>query len=416
MAANFIQFNMNHSSGAQDLAFQYMSENGIDIGLFSEPWFISDNNPNWFRSTCKRAGIFCNNVETRKKCRMFASSECWSGVEFDNLLIVSCYLSPNMDMTKFKQTLGELSNLVGSNPNRVLICGDFNARSASWGCNSENRRGEILEAWCSELNLVVVNSGREPTCVRPQGTSVVDLMLASLWIAQRLVDWKVVDDAETLSDHMYLRFSLVNGPRLGNRSIRWPRWNMSTFDKDTFEEVIRFRLIGLDGVDRMKGEQRAKWISATIAMACDCAARRAYGRSSDRCRYWWNDEIAEARRICMQSKRRLTRARGKRNLVNVEELLTVYKDARRNLQGLIKKAKRNCWNELIESIEEDVWGLPYKLVMGKLGRSAPGLSEELDPNKLETLLTSLFPTGETHCPREVWKDANVPMDAGEISI
>lgn len=151
-------------------------------------------------------------------------------------------------------------------------------------------------------------------------------------------------------------------------------------------------------------------------MACDCAAKRAYGRNSERCKYWWNDEIANARKACMHAKRKLTRARSKRSSVDIEELLVAYRDARRNLRGLIKKAKMNSWSELIASIEEDLWGLPYKLVMGKLGRSAPELSEELDPNTLERLLVTLFPKGEVHCPGKVWRNVEVPVDMGAVSV
>lgn len=86
---------MNHNSGVQELALQYMIEEKIDLDLFSESWFVPDNNLNWFHSTCKRAVIFCNNIETRRRCRVVASSDCWSGIEFGDILIVSCYLFPN---------------------------------------------------------------------------------------------------------------------------------------------------------------------------------------------------------------------------------------------------------------------------------------------------------------------------------
>lgn len=93
---------------------------------------------------------------------------------------------------------------------------------------------------------------------------------------------------ETLSDHMYVGFSLEIGFSLGKRDVKWPRWNLNTFNKDTFEEIIRFRIAGLGDEDRMNAEQRAKWLTLTIVMACDCAAKRVCGRSSDRCKYWWS--------------------------------------------------------------------------------------------------------------------------------
>lgn len=182
-----IQFNANHSSGAQALALQFMTEKKIDLGIFSEPWHVPENNPRWFHSTCKRAAIYCNDLEVRKRCRAIASSEGWSGIEMGDIFIASCYLSPNEGVTKFKHILEDLGNFIEKNPHKILIGGDFNARSVSWGCNTGDRRGTIFEEWSSELNLAIVNTGGTPTCVRPQGSSIVDLTLVLLWTLPRVV-------------------------------------------------------------------------------------------------------------------------------------------------------------------------------------------------------------------------------------
>lgn len=54
--------------------------------------------------------------------------------------------------------------------------------------------------------------------------------------------------------------------------------------------------------------------------------------------------------------------------------------------------------ELIASIDEDPWGHPHRLVLNRLRRSSPGLTESLDIVTLNTVLDSLFPVGETHDP------------------
>lgn len=127
------------------------------------------DNCNWLFSSCKRAAIFCYNLDTRKRCRLVASSVSWVGVEFGDMLLVSCYLSPNEGIIRFKEILKELGDLVRSNPDKILLCGDFNARSASWGCNTGDRRGVLFNEWVSELNLVILNYGNTPTCVRAAG-------------------------------------------------------------------------------------------------------------------------------------------------------------------------------------------------------------------------------------------------------
>lgn len=109
--------------------------------------------------------------------------------------------------------------------------------------------------------------------------------------------------------------------RREERRNKYPRWNLNIFDKNLFNEVLNFRLECIDNRNGGRGIARANWLTSSITMACDCASRRTRYAPSYRSKYWWSEEIAAARRACIGSKRRLTRARGKRNPVNVEELV-----------------------------------------------------------------------------------------------
>ncbi|GBP15361.1 Probable RNA-directed DNA polymerase from transposon X-element [Eumeta japonica] len=51
---------------------------------------------------------------------------------------------------------------------------------------------------------------------------------------------------------------------------------------------------------------------------------------------------------------------------NATELITEYKNARRSLNKAIKDSKRRCWEELINEVDKDPWGRPYKVVMTHL--------------------------------------------------
>lgn len=75
------------------------------------------------------------------------------------------------------------------------------------GDATNDRRDVLLESWALELNLIILNQGSVPTCVRPQGSSVVDLTISSYWISQQVYEWHVTADAESLSDHSYAFFS-----------------------------------------------------------------------------------------------------------------------------------------------------------------------------------------------------------------
>lgn len=77
-----------------------------------------------------------------------------------------------------------------------------------------------------------------------------------------------------------------------------------------------------------------------------------------------------------------------------------YKRAKKALNKEIAKAKENAWEELIASIEEDPWGLPYKLVARKLMAGA-NLTETLKPEVLSEVLRSLFPQHEIRPPLDI---------------
>lgn len=52
-----------------------------------------------------------------------------------------------------------------------------------------------------------------------------------------------------------------------------------------------------------------------------------------------------------------------------------YRMAKRMLKDEIRKAKRDAWQELILNVNKDPWGLPYKLVLGRLRKFTPRLTE-----------------------------------------
>ncbi|RLU24749.1 hypothetical protein DMN91_002839 [Ooceraea biroi] len=94
-----------------------------------------------------------------------------------------------------------------------------------------------------------------------------------------------------------------------------------------------------------------------------------------------------------------------------------YRTAKRELCAEIKKAKDEAWQALLDSVDEDPWGLPYKVVLSRLRRSSPGLTETLNPADLELLLASLFPAGPTHDPVELWRDHDEQqMEVEEVSV
>jgi len=99
-----------------------------------------------------------------------------------------------------------------------------------------------------------------------------------------------------------------------------------------------------------------------------------------------------------------------------DTLAVEYRSAKKSFRAAIRKAKVRCWQELITSIDEDPWGLPYRVVMGRLRRSTPGLTETLDTETLGEVLNSLFLTGETHDPFGDWHGIEVSLEDCNVSV
>lgn len=68
-----------------------------------------------------------------------------------------------------------------------------------------------------------------------------------------------------------------------------------------------------------------------------------------------------------------------------------YRETKRELRMLIKKAKSKAWQELTQTVDNDPWGLLYQIVMNRLRRNTPTLTEMIEKEVLENTLSELFP-------------------------
>ncbi|XP_025264641.1 uncharacterized protein LOC112638009 [Camponotus floridanus] len=219
-----------------------------------------------------------------------------------------------------------------------LVCGDFNAHSTLWGSTSLNRRGELITRWSAMFDLRLLNTGVAYTCIRPQGGSIVDLS----WVSSGLVD--CVEGCAILPD------SIDN--------------NLN---------------------------QYVDWIRSIMRSACNTAAPLVKSKNQRRQIYWWISEISDLRSSAIKARRLWHRCRHSTDTADILAKKNNYMLAKKVLRSAIKKAKSSSWAELISSIETDPWGLPYKLVMRKLRKSSPTLSETIGEDSLNQLLDSLFP-------------------------
>ncbi|XP_011859427.1 PREDICTED: uncharacterized protein LOC105556923 [Vollenhovia emeryi] len=287
------QVNVNHSRYSQDLVFQWMTESEVGVCCIAEPWGDPANHSQWFASKDAVAAIRWNPDFTGPGCSAFYRADNIIGVSVNGLSFISVYISPNIPIGEYLEVLDRLADAVGSAPCPVIVCGDFYAKSLLWGSPVGNRRGEVLCGLADQLNLVLCNVGDRPTCVRPQGSSVVDLTWVSASWAACVSNWCVLGDVETLSDHRLISFSVTR--ECGDQGIThtnggsYPRWSLAGLDVDLLTSAFSLISSGIDAdaaPDSLAGD-----IKDWITDSCDLAARRCGSRPPKRSAYWWNEEV-----------------------------------------------------------------------------------------------------------------------------
>lgn len=120
--------------------------------------------------------------------------------------------------------------------------------------------------------------------------------------------------------------------------------------------------------------------------ACDAAAERVGPRKPRKFAYWWQDSAAILRRECIKARRVWQRSKRKqRSRTRINEIGLVYKSKRKELRNEINRLKSLAWQELLDSIDEDPCGLPYKIVLKKLKAPSFGITELLERDLLDQL-------------------------------
>ncbi|KAJ8918242.1 hypothetical protein NQ315_014112 [Exocentrus adspersus] len=100
---------------------------------------------------------------------------------------------------------------------KIIILGDFNAKSPEWGAPTQDRREECLVEWAAALDFVSHNTG-EPTFIRGDTRSHIDITFTTQSLASRISGWRVLDH-EALSGHQHIIFNVQNISRVPRRQV-----------------------------------------------------------------------------------------------------------------------------------------------------------------------------------------------------
>ncbi|MBF2463444.1 RNA-directed DNA polymerase [Listeria welshimeri] len=314
------------------------------------------------------------------------------------MAIVGCYVSPNRSLADYELYLDGLADCVRRClPRPLIVLGDFNAHARAWGNSRDDPKGVTLLDWAAGLDLRLINVGSESTCVRWQGESVVDLTWATPPAIRMLSGWRVAKEVVTLSDHRHIFFDVAirhpdrSSRRQGDTLPR--RWALKRLNRDHLEAAAIVAAWPQNAEEISPDpEGESVWFRGTMTSICDASMPRA-GRFERRAMHWWSAEIAQLRTACLRAHRQASRTRRRRRATPEErdEAYRAFQEAKKALRDAISDAGARSWNELLEGLDRDPWGRPYRMVLGKLRPWMPPLTETLDPDLLRRVIDSLFP-------------------------
>lgn len=424
----FLQTNTNHCAAAQNLLVQAMAEWLVDVAVVAEPYSVPGH---WLGDRDGLVAMAMRSSSDSPPLSLLERGPGYVAAACGELALVGVYFSPNRPLQDFEDFLGVLSTVVGRAGSRqVCVLGDFNAKSVMWGNPLSNARGTAVELWAASTGLSLLNRGRVQTCVRRQGGSIVDLTFATAGLAARVRNWRV-DLVETLSDHRYVRFDVSTQSPGGNtRSSSggspFPRWALTHLDREAANEAAFLQdwlspQAILENVDAAAAQ-----LQESLTEVCKSSMPRSRRPLPRRAVYWWSQELAELRAACMAAKRACTRSRRRRHrdLADEDRLHGVYVETKSDLKAAIGAARDSARAEMLEGLDADPFGRPYKAARNKLRSFGPPVAETLEPALLEEVVRSLFPNRDAdfappamvRTPREAASGENevAPVTAGEL--
>lgn len=120
------------------------------------------------------------------------------------MILVGIYCPPSFNFTEYIFSLNDqLQNIAYE---KLIIGGDFSAKSGVWGKDGTHQRGEELVEFMLHNNLTTTNkSDSIPTFATITGKSRIDITLISSNMLSEVVFWKVLE-TDFLIDHRYVIF------------------------------------------------------------------------------------------------------------------------------------------------------------------------------------------------------------------
>lgn len=269
------------------------------------------------------------------------------------IFFVSSYFQFAHDMDPYLNQLKRILDALPGKP--IVISADANAKSELWYNDFTDARGEQLEEFIDQNDLLIINEpGHQATHVAGNN---IDVTLATSSAARLIHSWEVDPDA-SLSDHRLIKMQI--GLRSGELEQQPNQLNFRRVDFADLSMVALDKLRLLPYTDR--AEDQATEIQNAIKKAIE--EKVPQRRPRTRRVPWWTVKLTKLNKKTKYHRRKYQRCAPGEGKVRLREIFT---ESRRLFKTEVKKAKRSSWERFVSSnLNEDPFGFAFKFAMGKL--------------------------------------------------
>lgn len=341
---SIVQINIRSIISNKDILEKFLEDNNIDFVILSETWTNNENNLNFknYKVHIKSrsdgyggVGFLINNRFSAKIVNLqlnlnkieITEIEIW--IKNIKLNLISFYNKNNSNVNEIETDFEQILNHY-KNKNNVILGGDINAHHPLW---EEDRRTDTLGRKIAEVitssELVLLNDGSYTRRdERNFQTYTVDITLASKNLSEEL-DWQTKDESLG-TDHLPIIIQwkeeietekIIKKINFKNTVKEINEFNPDhTFDIEDFEENIEEIIL-----KNTKSYNIKKFYPA---------------------KPWWNEKVNRFWKIKKEKEKIHIQ---KKDLPSAIEL----RKAIAKLKIEIKRAKKENWTKLVESINPD---------------------------------------------------------------
>lgn len=256
----------------------------------------------------------------------------------------SVYLKPQL-----RSIQTEITSIYSALASPMIIGGDFNSHSVTWGCVRTNTKGNQLEDFILNNQVSLLNDG-SPTYLHPGhgSLSAIDITLSSPALSISL-EWEVVTEAYN-SDHQPILVKDFFANRSNTHRVRW--------NEDRADWGIFFNsCVGaFDFPEDLELTEQVRMFNEAILNAAALSMPQTREIPGKRRVPWWTDSVKEN----VKERNRLFRKFRKHPSGANLDLLNQKK---KEVKEVIKQAKAESWSSYVSSIKTDT---PPKVVWDKI--------------------------------------------------